>query len=189
VSREDRILWDERWAAGTHGDRVVSAFLEALDGTLPRAGTALDVAGGIGLSALWLARRGLDTTLLDVSPVALRTARGAAEKERLPLRTLERDLEVAGLPDEAFDVVTCFHYLHRPLFRAWPKVLRPGGVLVFEHPTRTNLERHPRPPERFLLEDRELGRLVHGLDVLSLSEGWDESGRHQARLLARRAAR
>ena len=34
----------------------------------------VDIAGGAGANALWLARRGLDVTLADISPVGLALA-------------------------------------------------------------------------------------------------------------------
>jgi hypothetical protein len=53
-------------------------------------------------------------------------------------------------------------------------------------PTRTNLERHSKPPAGFVLHDGELPRLVTGLETLEYSERWQENDRHEARLVARR---
>ena len=50
---------------------------------LPMKGRALDVAGGTGRHARWLAQRGLRVTLCDISPVALAAARGSATAARL----------------------------------------------------------------------------------------------------------
>jgi tellurite methyltransferase len=66
-------------------------------------------------------------------------------------------------------------------------VLAPDGLLVFAQPTRSNLQRHPHPSARFLLEDGELPRLLQGLEVVSYSEGWTDEGRHEARLVASRS--
>ncbi len=187
MSEDDRVRWNERYRA----EAVVappSPFLLALDAILPRRGRALDVAGGSGRHALWLARRGLDVTLADVSDVALEQAAQAATAAGLSLATQRIDLEAEPLPPGPWDVVVCIAFLHRPLFAAFPEVLAPGGLLVFEHPTRANLQRHPRPAAQYLLDDGELPRLVVGLEVLRYEEGWLERGRHDARLLARKAA-
>jgi tellurite methyltransferase len=67
----------ERWNARYREEAAIpppSPFLVGLDALLPRTGRALDVAGGPGRHALWLARRGLDVTLADVSDVALEVA-------------------------------------------------------------------------------------------------------------------
>jgi SAM-dependent methyltransferase len=184
----DRERWNVR-----HAEREApgepSAFVAALDGLLPRSGRALDVAGGAGRHALWLARRGLDVTLADVSDVALARAAAAAREEGIPLATLEVDLEAAPLPAGPWDLVLCTYFLHRPLFRAFPGVLAPGGWLIFAHATRKNLERNPRPPLAHLLLDGEVRSLVSGLEVVRCEEGWFEEGRHEARLVARKPGR
>jgi tellurite methyltransferase len=185
VGETERQRWDRRYREGG-GATEPSAFLLSLDGLLPRRGRALDLAGGRGRHALWLAARGLKVTLADVSPVGLALAREAAEERRLPIRTVEVDLAAEPPPAGPWDVLVCFHYLHRPLFRHFPALLAPEGLLVFCQPTRRNLERHLRPSERHLLAEGELPRLVTGLLVLSYEEGWTEEGRHEARLVAGR---
>lgn len=181
----DRERWNERYREEREAPPP-SPFLADLDPLLPRAGRALDVGGGSGRNALWLARRGLEVTLADVSDVALALAAEAARAAGLALRTVEVDLEQAPLPEGPWDLVLCAYCLHRPLFAAFPAALAPGGVLVVAHATRTNLERHPRPGPRHVLEDGELPTLVRGLEILRSEEGWLESGRHEARVVARR---
>jgi tellurite methyltransferase len=185
VASGDRERWNERHSREPPGEP--SQFVLALDRVLPRRGRAIDVGGGTGRHALWLARRGLEVTLADVSEVALGIAADAARREGLSLRTLRIDLEEAPLPAGPWDVVVCTYFLHRPLFEAFPAALAPGGWLVFAHATRTNLERNPRPGARHLLEDREIRTLVRGLEVVRCEEGWFEEGRHEARLVARRS--
>ena len=72
------------------------------------------------------------------------------------------------------------------LYGAWWELLAPRGCLVVEHPTVRNLERHARPPAAFLLDEGELPMLVDGLEIVTYEEGWTGTGRHEARLLARR---
>jgi len=182
---EDRERWNARY--GDEGAPAAPrAFLAGLDDVLPRSGRALDVAGGAGVNAVWLARRGLEVTIVDVSDVALRLAADAASEAGVPLAALRMDLEAEPLPEGPWDVIVCTYFLHRPLLAAFPAALAPGGWLVFAHATRKNLERHARPGLRHLLEDGELGSLVSGLEVMRLAEGWFEEGRHEARLVARR---
>lgn len=185
MAEGDRERWNERYREDAARPEP-SPFLVALDPMLPRCGRALDVAGGSGRHALWLARRGLEVTLADVSDVALAHAARAARAEGLALATVPVDLEAAPLPTGPWDVIVCTYFLHRPLFGAFPTALAPGGLLVFAHATRSNLARHPRPGPAHLLEDGELPALVRGLEVVRLDEGWLESGRHEARVVARR---
>jgi hypothetical protein len=65
-------------------------------------------------------------------------------------------------------------------------MLAPGGLLVVEHPTRSNLLRHEKPGAAFLLDDGELPGLCAGLSIEIYEEGWSQAGRHEARIVARR---
>ena len=186
MSAEDRAKWDARYREARPCTAEPSPFLRSLEEVLPRKGRALDVAGGDGRNALWLARRGLAVTVADVSGVGLERARDRASAEGLALDTVCVDLESEPLPAGPWDLVVSILYLQRSLFAAFAEVLAPSGLLVFLQPTVTNLERHPKPPRPFLLENGELARLVQGLEVVSLTEGWTEDGHHEARLLARR---
>lgn len=180
-----RERWDARYREG-RGPTEPSAFLAEAAGFLPASGRALDLAGGAGRHALWLAARGLDVTLVDFAEEGLAVARARAREAGLALATELRDVEVEGAPAGPWDVVLSFHFLYRPLFAELPTLLRPGGVLVYCQPTMTNLTRNERPSARFLLEDGELAGLVPpGLEVLRLDEGW-HGDRHEARLVARR---
>ncbi len=187
VAGGDRERWNARYQE-QEAPSAPSPFLLGLDALLPRRGRALDLAGGAGRHALWLARRGLDVTLADVSDVALARASERARAEGLPLRTVALDLDAAPPPAGPWDLLVVTYFLHRPLLASLPALLAPGGLLVVAHATRTNLERHPRPGPDHVLEDGELPGLVRGLELLRSEEGWLESGRHEARLVARRPA-
>jgi tellurite methyltransferase len=191
MSIADRERWDSRYRTEGAESTTPSDFLLTLADVLPRAGRALDVAGGAGRHAIWLARRGLAVTVVDISQAGLDLARAAAAEAGVSLDLVRADLEEEPLPAGPFDVVLCFNFLRRPLFNAFPAVLAPGGLLVYRQPTKSNLTRHARPPAGFLLDDGELPALVQGLEVLRHQEGWFPPGAavqyHEARLLARRA--
>jgi tellurite methyltransferase len=165
-----------------------SSFLTGLDDLLPRRGRALDVAGGLGRHALWLATRGLDVTVTDVSDTGLALARGEAERRGVSITTDLRDLESDGLPAGPWDLIVCFHYLHRPLFPKMIAGLSPDGLLVCEIATVRNLERHDRPPRAYLLEEDELRRLTEPLAAVIHTEGWVDDDRHWGRSVGRRSA-
>lgn len=184
---DDRERWDQKYEARGATPREHAAFLESAAELLPSEGRALDVAGGDGRNALWLAARGLRVTVADVSPVGLSNARRLARERDLELETVALDLTRDPLPPGPFVLVLCFHYLQRDLFPAFVEALAPGGLLLFSQPTRINLERHEKPSERFLLEPGELPSLIPpALDVVRLEEDWLEDGRHEARVIARR---
>jgi hypothetical protein len=47
---------------------------------------------------------------------------------------------------------------------------------VVIHLPQANVERHEKPPARFLLEDGELPTLVTGLAIVHYEEGWLAEG-------------
>jgi 2-polyprenyl-3-methyl-5-hydroxy-6-metoxy-1,4-benzoquinol methylase len=185
MSAEDRERWEVRYRAGDHSPREPSRLLTDLDLLLPRQGRALDVAGGAGRHAVWLAQRGLSVTLCDISPTALALAHSAATAAGVSIDTIELDLEHDPLPRGPWDLILSFHYLDRRLFDEAAERLTAAGVLVFVQPTTRNLERHARPGARFLLDEGELLTLAGNLNVVRYREGWLDEGRHEALLVAR----
>lgn len=186
MSSDERTKWDARYREGSHAGAEPSKVLVEIEALLPARGRALDVGGGAGRHALWLARRGLDVTIADISQAGLAIATERARAEGLAVRTLVADLETDPLPAGPWDLIVVFHFLLRPLFSVFPHVLAPGGVLAVVHPTRANLARHDRPGAAFLLGDGELPGLVIGLEIVRYDEGWLDEGRHEARLVARK---
>lgn len=144
----DRTLWDQRYAAS---DLVWSAtpnrWVEQLtSGLVP--GTALDLAGGEGRNALWLAERGWQATVVDFSQVALDRAQQLAV-ERLGsdatrLRTELADLLAYPPRPRAYDLVLVV-YLQIPaeqrriVIRTAAEAVAPGGRLVIIAHDTTNL--------------------------------------------------
>lgn len=187
LERSDRERWNERyteagWAEGP------SPWLIANADRLPKPGRALDIAGGTGRNAIWLASRGWDVTVADVSDVAITLAAERAAIVDVALHTQHTDLSAAPLPDGPWDAVLLFHFLERALFPQLASVLSPGGVLIGSLATVTNLERHERPPRPFILDVGELPTLIHDLETLRYEEDWRDD-HHEARFVARRASR
>ena len=184
----DHDRWQTRYEVGSPFPTQPSQVVTALANRLPKGGRALDVAGGAGRHAVWLAQQGLNVTLCDLVPNALARTEELAARAGVTVDTMLLDAESDPLPDGPWDVILSFHFLHRPLFGQWQERLTSGGVLIFVQPTVRNLEKHERPPRRFLLEEGELARLVEdsGLEVLHLEEDWLSDGRHEACVVARR---
>ena len=183
----DRDKWDHKYLEAALSKQEPSPLIVAHSQYLPAPGKAIDLAGGNGNHALWLAQLGFEVTLADISQVALDQAASHARDESLSLQTCCLDLEEAPFPAGPWDLILSHLYLYRPLFVDIKKSLAPGGILICAQPTKTNLARHARPPARYLLEDGELPDLVKGLEILSYQQGWSVSGRHDAIVVARRA--
>lgn len=188
MAEDDRSRWDRRWSEQRDLPRSVPSWVAELEHELPRAGRGIDVAAGSGRMAVYLARRGLEMTAVDISPVGLALCREAARDEGLGIKTLVRDLEAEGLPEGTWNVIACFHYRQPDLFQSLDRTLAPGGVVVAEVETKRALERHPqRPGARWLAETNELLSICKGLEIVYYREGWIGE-RSLARIIARRPA-
>ncbi|MCP3936556.1 MAG: class I SAM-dependent methyltransferase, partial [Actinomycetia bacterium] len=154
---------------------------------LPTGGRALDVAGGTGGTSLFLVEHGLETTLVDISPVALDLATAEAHRRGLALTTIHANLESEPLPEGPFDVIVCANYLDRTVFSPLVDRLSDRGLVLFVIATVTNLERNPHPRRDFLADRGELGELVGArVEPICYSEDWFD-GRHEARYVGIRA--
>ncbi len=185
--------WNERYRHSSGSVGEPASFLTSHASLLPKTGTALDIGSGEGRNSLYLASLGLDVTLLDVSQVALDTAERAFDAAGFRARYVCHDVEADGVPNDWFDVVLMHLFFDRDVLAGAAEVVAPGGLLLLCQPTVTNLQRNPRPSERFLLADGEVATLAQGLqpefEILEATEAWRASGRHDAWLVARRPAR
>ncbi|MCL1600356.1 MAG: class I SAM-dependent methyltransferase [Actinomycetia bacterium] len=183
TSRDDRSYWNQRYSDQPWPDEP-SPWLIHNAGLLPSPGAALDIAGGTGRNALWLAEHGWELTIVDVSDVALALATDSARGLDVRLTTVLSDLSADDLPSGPWNLVMLFHYLERNLFPEIEAILQPGGIVIGSLATTTNLERNTRPPLPYLLEEGELPSLIGKLEMLEYEEGW-LSDRHDARFVAR----
>ena len=151
--------WDARyaepgWAFGTEPND----FLREHAHRLPPAGRVLCLAEGEGRNAVHLASLGHDVTAVDRSIVGMTKAAALAASRGLPLRTQVADLEhYAIAPGYWNGIVSIFAHVTRdvrePLHRAVVAGLAPGGVLLLEAYTPSQLERGtggPTDPTKFM---------------------------------------
>ena len=185
MSDTEREHWDHRYR--TEGVRTTdpAAFLVEAAPRFSPASRILDVGGGGGRHAVWLAQRGHDVTIADISAAGLEIARNAAADAGVEVATVCMDFDTDPIPAGPWDVIIDFHFIKRDLFPAFLAVLRPGGLLVFVRATTRNLERNERPPRPYLLAEGEGWDLLAGYELLIAREGWSVEGRHEFEALAR----
>lgn len=194
MSAEDRNKWEQRYSAVDFEVAPPSQVLQRLQPFFPplvstdlaQRPRALDIAGGAGRHAIWLAELGYRVTLIDIAEAGLHIARDRATQHGVQLETIQLDLDDSPLPPGPWDLILCSMFLDRSLFKRAAPVLAPQGTLVYLQPTQTNLTRHEKPPRDFLLEDGEMPSLVTaaGLNIIHYEEGWLEDGRHDACVVA-----
>lgn len=164
--------WDRRFREGDHTGKAPDPFFEVSRKYWPfstSAGgakpSAIDVACGAGRHAVALAAAGFDVTATDFSPEGLRLAADLAKSQGVSIATELKDLEApdASLGDSRFDLAFVFFYLHRPLFPAIGRCLRPGGLLVYKTYSVDQLLHGGRPRHKmYFLEHNELLRVFAG---------------------------
>lgn len=188
---EDQLRWNQKYAESPSSwleadDFLISMYEEFLKDAQP--GLALDVAGGAGRNAIWLAQRGWRVKLIDVSDVALGMAheKFACSRGKGHLETAIVDLNsVYELGDAQFDLITVFYFLRRELFPAVVRALKPGGTLIYRTYTidRMKVPGGPSDP-RYLLQPNELLHAFRDLRVLHYHEML--AGKAAAELVARK---
>jgi len=191
--QRERERWNQKYEQGGKARSRPDPFFAAawedfVSPLFPRAGVALDLAGGTGRHAVWLARAGWQVTLADISDVAIAGAKRRAGACR-PLIRFERQAAHEAVKGSArFDLILVFYYLERNLFPALVRALRPGGLLMYK--TFTALQRSfgegPRDAAH-LLRRNELLRAFSSLQVLYYQETVRE--RAVAEFVGRKAAR
>jgi SAM-dependent methyltransferase len=175
-SSDERERWNRKYREGLHAlsapdPFLVEVFSQFVQPAFPDGGSALDLAGGAGRHALYLAQRGWRVTLTDISQVAIEKARQNAGALASRFHFVVDDLTQFRASQTQFDLVMGFFYLERAIFPELVKAVRPGGLLIYKTYTAEQLalEGGPRHPAH-LLEPGELLRLVKGMQVLHYSE-------------------
>ncbi len=151
--------------------------------------TMLDVACGFGGDGLVMAQRGVKVRFLDVSAIALDHVKAQADTLGLDIQTQLFDTTTEALPVGQWGLISCVHYLDRELLRHLGSRLGPNGRVAVAIATVSNLERHARPPARFLVEPGELPDLLtahHQLRIVHHSEAWRTNDAHEAWVIAER---
>ena len=176
MADSDRNRWEAKHAAGLGGTEPAEVLTEYAY-LLPDRGRALDLACGRGANALFLARRGLDTTAWDISTVAIGALSDAARRTGLPVLAARRDVVDQPPPPRSFDVIVVSRFLDRGLIPALPAALRPRGVIFYQTFLKDTAGLGgPRNPA-YRLDRNELVRLFASLHVLAYHEGGLPDGR------------
>lgn len=188
---DEKASWNKKYSEGSHGSLdpdpfLVSAYDEFLFDTTP--GLALDVAGGVGRHAIWLAQRDWRVKLLDISEIGIKQAEENAKRAGTSRSIFAEICDLNAIHDlgrELYDLVIVFFFLQRELFPALLAALKPGGTLIYKTYT-TEQKAFGSGPSHpmFLLEPNELLRAFSSLRILYYHETVQEKG--LAELVARK---
>jgi SAM-dependent methyltransferase len=196
-SDDERERWNQKYREAPGAWLIPDPFLprvfsEYILPLFPRGGSALDLAGGAGRHAIWLAQQNWKVTLIDISETGVEQARQNAGPLASHIHFVVDDLtrfKASQTEFEArFEVVMAFFYLERKIFSEMVKAVRPGGLLVYKTLTlaQAKLADGPKNPAH-LLQPGELLQLADGLRILHYQEEVAEKA--TAELVARKEIR
>jgi SAM-dependent methyltransferase len=172
----EREKWNQRYLAGTHGALppdalLIHSFERYVEPLFPEAGRALDIAGGTGRHAIFLAEKGWRVRLTDIAEAGIESARKNAGDLASRIEFGVEDLTRFDGSRESYDLITNFFFLRREMFGELVKALKPGGLLIYKGYTRGQAKfgGGPTNPE-YLLAENELLNSFRDLQVLHYAE-------------------
>jgi SAM-dependent methyltransferase len=157
-----------------------SARRTIIDPVLPGLGSACDLACGTGVMALRLARRGLTTFAVDLSPEMCRITRQKSRLAALPIKVICADMRDFRLP-QPVDLITCmFDAVNhiprkadlRRVAKAAARALTPGGYFVFDLNNRLAFERIWALP--WFIEKEPVAMIMHGGHKRGSDRAWTD---------------
>ncbi len=170
-SDNTRKKWDDRYRDTPGTASSVAEVLKGNQHLLPSSGAALDLACGLGASALFLAKRGLDVHAWDISAVAIDKLNTCAQQKGITVHAQVRDCVSHPPETNAFDVIVVSRFLERELCPAIATALKPGGLLFYQtYACDSNRAEGPSNPH-FLLAKGELLELFSSLELIVYQEG------------------
>ena len=167
--------WDLTYRGGLPSlTRPDPFFLSACDRFVlprfPNGGTGLDLAGGLGRHALWLAARKWRMSVVDVSEVAIEHIRHEVSHLGLELDLFALDAAEYDFQRARYDAIVLFYHLDRDLFPKMVSALNPGGLFICKMAIRWSASAPLPEASTGPLERNELLSLVPGLHVLEHQE-------------------
>lgn len=120
----------------------------------------LDMAMGLGANAKFLSERGCRVVGVDISNVAVHFAKQHCGS----IMPFIGDSGSINFLSSSFDVILNFYFLDRRLFFLYERVLKPGGVLIFETPSEVSVSTDF--PEEYLLTKNEILQVFPSWDIL-----------------------
>lgn len=138
-------IWDERYKTDefAYGEEPNVFLKEQIDKLEP--GKILFPAEGEGRNAVYAAKLGWDVVAYDISAEGKKKALKLVDKTNVKIDYKVGELENFDFHSDEFDVIA-FIFAHFPatikseVHRNLDKLLRSGGIIIFEGFSKTNLE-------------------------------------------------
>ena len=155
----------------------------------------LDIACGSGRDMVYLALQGWQMHGIDYQSEALQRTTRLAQNNQVAVQAYQHDLESdtnalqnltqQGLP-AAFDLITVWRYLHRPLLTTLQARLKPGGYLIYQT-FMQGCEKISSPKNpNYLLAKNELANTFSQLNIIKNDIHHLQDGRPVSAFIAQR---
>ncbi len=138
-------------------------------------GQVLDLACGKGQNGLYLKQNNIDLLFADIQQVHLANlvTHEYVDQSNVWCADFESETQIDAIKLSKMQLqgVIVFRYLHRPLFNALKKSVKPGGLVIYETFTKQNKQFGRPNRDQFLLKEGELKSLFKDWEILFYFEG------------------
>jgi tellurite methyltransferase len=163
-------MWNQKYREANEPQGIPVEVLQENLHLLPRQGSALELACGLGANALLLSAQGLETHAWDLSQVAIDKLNALAGERELRVHAEARDILRYPPEPESFDVIVVSYFLDRGLIPHIKSALRPNGLLFYQTFTRTRVSDAGPKNEDFRLAENEFLGLFAGMHIVLFRE-------------------
>ena len=164
--------WNQIYQSEAMNNEPVAVLAENLF-LLPRTGTALDLASGLGANALLLAKQGMTTQAWDISAVAMHKLQLQADVHAIPIKAFTKEITPDSFAANSFDIIVVSRFLDRSICDAIMESLKLGGLLFYQTYTQQKVSEQGPKNLRFLLAENELVQLFSSLKLVYYRENAD----------------
>lgn len=173
--------WNERYGSGKYSSDIPHKLLPELIKKIP-AGTALDLACGVGRNANFLAENGWQVTAVDNSSDGIEVALHRAEEKGLKVDYQLADLEKGDfqVKPDYYDLICDFYYLQEDLFEPMKAGVKKGGLII----STIHIYGEGEESEGYLLKEGELREYFDDFEILHYYESSltdEDAGEHYHR--------
>jgi len=123
--------WNQRYSAPSELPEVCYG-LQKNSHLLPKTGTGLDLACGLGQNSIFLTKHGLSMHGWDYSVAGIEQMKRHCGIQKVEVNQRCIDLTKTPWPSQTFDLICVTAFLDRTLCPQIVSHLNPGGILVYQ---------------------------------------------------------
>ena len=170
MDKKAKKKWDQIYSETSESSITPAYVLKEYQYLLPKTGTALDIACGLGGNAILLAQQGLNTQAWDISEQAIQKLVQHCETNNIKLTAKVQDAHEHPPTANSFNVICVSYFLEREITEDLISALKPNGLLFYQTFIKESVSEHgPRNPN-YRLDENELLKMFSSLHTLVYQE-------------------